>query len=378
MTYLKSGFFLLLSLIVLSACVPHPQIPQIKRTIKSRSSQPVVNVTIFEGKDSVEITGKKLKLIFGRLIRKTGTDKMLLINKEDGFLWDRRLFRGNSIVIKGEDVSVDKIALRGDLLLTRGKEGISVINRLPMEEYLYGVINNEVSSAWPIESVKAQAVAARSYAFFKLNQAVGKSFSLQSTVMDQVYRGRATEDARARQAVDETKGEILFYDHIPAQAFFHSNCGGHTESAKNVWGGDYSYLKGVEDNYCTDAPNYFWIYQLSYGNILSILTEAGISVRRTNKISIIDRSKSGRVKAIKIGGSTLSGEELRKVLGYSKLKSANFTISANSNQITFSGSGFGHGVGMCQWGAKGMAQAGSSYREILKKYYDGVDIKKIY
>jgi len=260
-------------------------------------------------------------------------------------------------------------------------KGMLVVNELPIEEYLIGLINCEISSLWPVEAVKAQAVIARSYAIYQKDARRTALYHLESSVMDQVYEGVDIEDSRAARAVQETVGEVLTYSGAVIQAFYHSNCGGHTESAQNVWGADLPYLQGVTCSYCLNAPSAKWEVVLSLKKIELLLNAAGYHVSDPSNIRIGASNRNGRLQDLAIvtpkGGVVISAVNFRKAIGYSVIKSTNFTVRKRGDELVFTGLGNGHGVGLCQWGAKQRAGDGFSYREILSYYYPGVRIEKL-
>jgi stage II sporulation protein D len=267
---------------------------------------------------------------------------------------------------------------RGSLSIIVDSGLLTVINTLGLEAYLFGLINHEISSKWPLEAVKAQAIAARTYAYFKLGVNKDRPYHLESTVIDQVYGGSSAEDDRARRAVTETRGEMLYYGSDLARTFYHSSCGGKTEPAENVWGSEFPYLKSVDDEFCTDAPHYFWSYETTFDSLLAALEKNGYVARESQEISILERSESGRVLNVSLAGEILSGNKFRQLIGYGLIKSTMFDLEINNGSVIFSGSGSGHGVGMCQWGAKGMAEEDHSYSQILDHYYPGTTLKKTY
>lgn len=346
--------------------------------LKNSAGGPIINVAVLKGVNAVSISGEQLLLnIDGmRLKPKQST---LLIEAIDGALsLDGRLYHPKKLSIYGSDIKLNDRPYRGSLSILIDGGLFTVINSLPLEDYLFGLINHEISSKWPLEAVKAQAIAARTYAYFKLGSNKEKPYHLESTVTDQVYGGSSAEDERARRAVTETKGEMLYYGDELARSFYHSSCGGETESAKNVWGKDFPYLKTVDDSFCSDAPNYFWSYESSFDKIHEIMKEKGYSFTKNYDIRVIERSKSGRVLSIIVAGVELSGTKFRQLIGYGTIKSTLFNIEVSGNTVIFSGSGSGHGVGMCQWGAKGMAEEGRSYTQILDHYYPGTDVREVY
>ena len=270
---------------------------------------------------------------------------------------------------------------RGIIEVTLADKGLLVVNELPLEEYLVGLINCEISSAWPIEAVKAQAVIARTYA---LNRKIARKnafYHLESTVMDQVYDGCLIEDSRARRAVTETAGEVLTHEGAVIQAFYHSNCGGRTEAAANVWGAPLPYLKGVDCQYCLASASSAWEQRLTLREIEERLKAAGHKVAGVTDIRTGVRNNRGRLKGIVVVSSrneiTIGGDQFRKAVGYGVIKSTNFTVKVADGEAFFSGLGNGHGVGLCQWGSKQRALDGFGYGEILSYYYPGTELKKL-
>ena len=271
---------------------------------------------------------------------------------------------------------------RGVIEVTLADKGLLVVNELPLEDYLVGLINCEISSAWPIEAVKAQAVIARTYAINRKNARKNAFYHLESSVMDQVYDGCLIEDSRARRAVTETTGEVLTYDGAIIQAFYHSSCGGRTESADNVWGGSSPpYLRGVECQYCLTSASSSWEQKLSLKEIEERLKAAGFKVSGVIDIRPGVRNNRGRLKNILVesprGELAVAGDQFRRAIGYGVIKSTNFTVKVSHGEAFFSGLGNGHGVGLCQWGAKQRALDGFGYGEILSYYYPSTSLKKL-
>jgi stage II sporulation protein D len=170
----------------------------------------------------------------------------------NGVAYRRLTFAASSAII------VNGKPYRGIAEISPSDKGLLVVNQLQLEEYLVGLINCEISSAWPIEAVKAQAVIARTYALNRKEARKKAFYHLESSVIDQVYDGCLIEDSRAMRAVSETAGEVLTYKGSIIQAFYHSNCGGKTEASENVWGASLPYLMGVECVYCLTSTNGIW------------------------------------------------------------------------------------------------------------------------
>ena len=293
----------------------------------------------------------------------------------DGTAYRRLTFAGSSAV------HVNGKPYRGVAEATPGEKGILVVNELQLEEYLVGLINCEISSAWPIEAVKAQAVIARTYALNRKRARSTSIYHLESSVIDQVYDGCEIEDSRARRGVSDTAGEVLSYHGAVIQAFYHSNCGGRTEASENVWGKRLPYLTGVDCSYCLASPSSTWDLKISLQELEERLKAAGHKVSGVADIRPGARNSRGRLKHVLIlflrGNLSLSGDQFRKAIGYSVIKSTNFTIKVENGEADFSGLGNGHGVGLCQWGAKQRALDGFGYAEILSYYYPGTDLVKL-
>jgi stage II sporulation protein D len=294
----------------------------------------------------------------------------------EGRLYRKLTFSASSAVL------VNNKPYRGLAELTMVDKGILVVNQLPLEEYLVGLINCEISSAWPIEAVKAQAIIARTYALNRKMARISAPYHLESSVIDQVYEGCQIEDSRARRAVSETEGQVLTFAGAIIQAFYHSSCGGHTEASENIWGASLPYLKGVDCQYCLTAPaSVTWECKLSLKEIEERLRAAGHTVSGLYDIKPGALNSRGRLKQITLlasrGGGAITGEQFRKAVGYGVIKSTRFTLKNSKNEISFSGSGNGHGVGLCQWGAKQRALDGFGSGEILAYYYPGTELKKL-
>ena len=340
-----------------------------------------VRVAIFRGLDEIRIDGNGL-----------------LVTDENGtplpLSFPATVHRGseNRIIAAGRPVASLTIA-SPEVLRINGKgykgrfdiypveKGLLVVDEIPIEEYLVGLINCEISSLWPVEAVKAQAVIARSYAIYQKDSRRAALYHLESSVMDQVYEGVDIEDSRAARAVSETTGEVLTFGGTVIQAFYHANCGGHTEAAVNVWGRDISYLSGVDCKYCVNSPSTRWELNLPLKKVESLLKSAGYQVSAIREIKTGNTNRSGRLQDISIyssrGVATMSAVNFRKAIGYGLIKSTNFSVRQKGEEFVFSGAGNGHGVGLCQWGAKQRASDRFDYREILSYYYPGTSLEKL-
>lgn len=260
-----------------------------------------------------------------------------------------------------------------------GNGTLTAVNVLPLEDYLVGLVAGEMPKDWPIEALRAQAVVARTYATYQINakKASSSLYDLESGIMDQVYVG-FVDDKKVDEAVNSTRGEILTHKGRPIKSFFSSTCGGFTESASHVWG-ENNLFGTVKDDYCDRSPHSRWTYKISKADFASKLTAAGFPVDAIRSITPERLEDNVRVASLTIdtGSHTIfiQAQDLRRILGFSNLKSTYFDVKIDFGQIVFTGRGFGHGVGMCQWGAKGMAEAGKNYKEILAFYYSGTTLE---
>jgi stage II sporulation protein D (peptidoglycan lytic transglycosylase) len=273
--------------------------------------------------------------------------------------------------LKG-DLLVDGTHYQGKIEIWKDSAGLYLINELPLEEYVKHVVSAEVGMNWDLEALKTQAVIARTYALYQKSINNNTNYDLTSTVLDQVYKGNVV-DAKISYAVAQTKGEVLTYDGKLIEAFYHSTCGGETEDPQEVFGKNYPYLRPVKSK-CDLSPYWSWDREIPLEEIGRALGVSGIK-----DISIQSYTSTGRVRVLKVlydkGVLTVKATDLRKMLGWKRLPSTKFTFTRKGDELVFEGKGYGHGVGLCQWGALEMAREGKSYREILSFYYPGTTIQ---
>lgn len=261
----------------------------------------------------------------------------------------------------------------GSFEIRRDENGLYIINNIPFERYVEGVVASESGREWELEALKAQAVVSRTYALFYKTLNREKNYHLTSSMLHQVYKNNNDVNFLVRRAVEETKGEILTYKGHPIKAFYHSTCVGKTELPEEVWGESYPYLKSVECN-GKNSPYETWIRKFTFDEI-----EEAIGIKGIKDINIVSYTSTGRVKTLKVivqksevnTSIEIKATDLRKLLGYKKLPSTHFSLKVVDEDIIFDGKGWGHGVGLSQWGALEMARQGKSYREILEHYYPG-------
>lgn len=244
----------------------------------------------------------------------------------------------------------------------------TLINVVAPEDYLYGVVPVEMSSGWPLEALKTQAVAARTYAIANLGRRASLGFDLYDTVSDQVYKGFSVEKPDTTSAVDATRGQILTWQDRPIAAFFHSSSGGETDDALAVWGQDLPYIQGAKD--LDPSPNAEWNAWFEPVDVSKALVALGHDVGNLQNLEVTTWTPHGRARWLKASGSagsaTVDANKLRLKLG---LKSTRYKLTRELSSWKFAGGGWGHGLGMSQWGARAYATQGESYRDILARYY---------
>ncbi len=269
-------------------------------------------------------------------------------------------------------LKVNGMVVRGDVVAVLAPGGVLLVNVLPLEDYLVGVLGSEMPKSFPLEALKAQAVAARTYALQKKLEQYGQPFHLGSGVISQVYGGLKAEDPRTREAVEATRGLVLTFDLQPIEAYFHASCGGKTESGANALGRDLPYLKAVGCP-CGKLPTSQWSLAVS-NEELKIALGA-----RPSGMKVDGRTPTGRVKRVQVTPTrSVDAVTFREKLGYMRLKSLQFELEPKKDGFEIHGRGFGHGAGLCQWGAKVLAEQGQDFRKILSHYYPGTELQVLY
>ncbi|MGB3533204.1 MAG: SpoIID/LytB domain-containing protein [Microcoleaceae cyanobacterium] len=263
---------------------------------------------------------------------------------------------------------------RGKALLIPQADGITAVNYVDLEQYLYSVLGSEMDGGWPTEALKAQAVAARTYALYKRERSNGM-YDLGNDQMWQVYKGVSTESSGTQTAVSATQGQVLTHNGQVILAAFHSSSGGHTENSEDVWYNSLPYLRGVPD-YDQNSPVFEWTKTISQANLTQRISGVGkvqaMTPQRTSAYgSVITMDVTGDA-----GSRVMDGEEIAGLLG---LRSTRFRVSRTEGSTNFvvTGRGFGHGVGMSQWGAYHLASNGYNYHQILLYYYRDSTLAKI-
>lgn len=307
---------------------------------------------------------------------RVGSDSTVVISAA-GRTYRGRPFLRLEPAAYGDDLVHDGTSYRGRFELRAGRERVILINVLPVPHYLYGVVRKEIAPGWPLAAVKAQAVAARSYALYRRRHARGETYHLDSGGLAQVYGGRSAETRRVIRAVDTTRGQVLVHRGRLVPAFFHANSGGYVETAGAIWTGSRTpYIVAKPDTWSLRARHVSWGEVVPLGVLNRALREEGYPPMHDGaSLRVAERLSSGRALKMSYrtpGGRrrTIDAETFRHAVGSDRVRSTWFeAIRTRGDHVHFRGRGWGHGVGMSQWGAHTMASAGVGYRRILSFYY---------
>lgn len=270
---------------------------------------------------------------------------------------------------------------RGTLELSVHNNRIMAVNHLSLEDYIKSVVPSEISRLWDYEALKAQAVAARTFTYY--HRMVNDARLYDIPLGLQQYKGVAAENARTSWAVDVTFGQILFYNGKVFPSFFHAVCGGYTEEGQAVWPTSKDLPGVTRCSYCSNSSYFFWKSKHSRSDLLKKFNKAGFhwkslqSVEPHQKASFYPRIRS---LAIFADGEMhiVTVNRFRAIVGYNDIRSSIFTVGVTGDTFTFTGRGWGHGVGLCQYGAKTLAELHYDYQFILKFYYPQTELKRAY
>jgi len=376
---------------------------------------PEITVGVFERQEKIQISAENGFAIYDISSKKVEVFKrwnksvldVSVTERGFGFLTHRNLRHIEIVPFRKHPIHVNKMVFRGILRIREDRFGkMTVINVLDVESYLYGVIKSEMLLNSPIEALKAQAVVARTYAIRNQDKFLKDlGFGLTRDVRSQVYNGVLDEHDLAIQVVDATRGRILTHEGQPISAYYHSACGGATQDS-GTWGNRIAYLKATDCKYCENYKDLHWEYELSLRDLTNKLREKGHVLSNISDVKL-SKDAFGRVIRVELvhadGTMKMNANHLRTLLGPNVLRSTMFNdLSRQSGDtdpaekaidqilnsfmsrmngdrsIRWHGKGFGHGVGLCQWGAKGLANKGYNFENILKYYYSDVSVTRLY
>ncbi|MDE3119197.1 MAG: SpoIID/LytB domain-containing protein [Nitrospirota bacterium] len=353
--------------VLLAQDVPRIQISAERRlSVRGGSGQELVfaaPVTIIAAPDgTVSLNGEPVSSIAGLTVSSGGGGLLLSVGQ-------------------GGESYAPPLAMSGTLRVLRGKSpgGLAVVNHVEVEEYVKGVVPAEMNAAWHPEALKVQAVVARTYALYQRQANREREYDVAASTQDQVYRGRQGVDQRVQDAVESTKNLTLTYQNEPILAAFSSTAAGPTEDAMNVWSKDVPYLKGVDCPFDANSPYYQWRAEFKLQDLEDKLNRQGLAIGTIANLAPLAYSSAGRVARLRIlhsqGELVLRGEDLRRLVGYGVIQSTQFEVESIGKTVVLSGRGAGHAVGLCQWGAKEMADLGYRFDTILRYYFPGTELK---
>jgi stage II sporulation protein D (peptidoglycan lytic transglycosylase) len=373
------------------------------------STQPEIKIGLFVGSPLVEIgSDSEIQVMEGDAMGSLSHSSIWSVRVSGGRLELRDGSGASSIhdgpltfvPSAGSLMSVAGRYYRGSASVFRDRTGLTVVNRVSMEDYLAGVISAEMGKREPAdrEALAAQAVISRTYALKNAGKRRSEGFDLYPTVVDQVYGGVWAETQLGWEAVRETTGQALTFNGIPIDAFFYSTCGGQTAAGTEVFvGANRPYLQSVSDldeygqAYCRLSPRYRWREEWTGDQLKTILRGVRQApFREVRSVQVVARTASDRVARIAIGVDedqlTFDGPAVRQILhpvNEPMLRSGAFTLTETREGrvvtgLVADGRGSGHGVGFCQWGAVGRARAGQDFRHILAAYFPGTSLERMY
>ena len=457
-----NNFFLFLGICICSLLL-------FSNSVLAAEKQPILRVGIFLNQIEVNIGGdgafKVYNLKSNSLVSEERNKIVKLLPHDKGIeILEKGVYSGPIKITPVGNTKIivvfngQKYRYRGDIEIDINKEHgkLDIINIIGIEEYLYGVLKKEISPRWPAEALKAQAIAARTFAIFNMDKYIDKGYNICASTNSQAYGGVNHEDPLTNKAVDETRGVIMTYKGNPINAVYHSDSGGYTEDSENVWGSFLPYLRSVESKFeeKVSPPHHTWSYSINEKDLTEKLQKQGYKINSVISIEPVKKSEICRTSELVFTSDNnkvinMKTNDFRSLMGAELIRSTLFnikTIGKESNIITeeaedkkeiedkegqeksikeileqkkdwtikellelmkknkeereegkevevlkveivksnipltfiFSGSGNGHGVGMSQWGAYGMALQGYRYQDILKYYYQGINIIKKY
>ncbi len=312
------------------------------------------------------------------LKREKRLEEIVLKRKSNFIKLGRGRYKTLDFISKGFPISVNDKAYSGNIRMSVRQKQLFAVNYVDIESYLKSVVPSEMFSTWPIEALKAQAVVARTYALYR-RAGPSKEYDLCSGVKSQMYKGVDSETSRTNMAVYLTEKMCLYDNRKPVPTYFHSTCGGHTINADSVWGKALDSIEGVDCKFCKDSPHYKWKKSIGRKKLGKILSKKWYELGKIKKIMIVKDKPYRIFIEDKYGKSqVLDMSKFRFLVGSEIIRSNNFKVKVGWFRVKFKGNGWGHCVGLCQWGAHGMALKGYSYKQILQHYYPNLDLKRMF
>jgi stage II sporulation protein D len=340
------------------------------------AAQGTIRVAIVDNTRTVELRGSDIDVVAvggetagwrTNLARATPTGMAVDVDGRRGTAF--RLRSDRPIKLNGRDYP-------SPLEIVRSGDGLAVVNEVPLEEYVVGVVRAEASEKWPLEMLRAQATVARTYAAHHRLLSAGKPFHILASTAHQQYAGRVPPTSPVWSAVRDTAGQVLLWEGEVFPAFYHTESGGYTEDPRSVFAArNMPALRPVRCDFSAGSPHFYWSLDLRLTELSETLRRNGVDSGTIAAIDVTERTPSLRASVVTVRGDRgtipVRGNDFRRMLGYDTFKSTLFAVVLDGEWARFTGRGYGHGVGMCQWGAKGMAEQGYTARQILEYFYPG-------
>ena len=353
------------------------------------SPGPTIRVAVLENARTVELRGEDVLISAvarcprcGEPMHVGGGGVIRAVSRDGGVEIDGAPFgRGARLSSEGT-IRLNGREYGGTLEILKNGGGLAVVNELPLEEYVAGALKAEASDTWPTEALRAQAIVTRSYAAYHRQLNAGKPYHIVASTANQQYVGRVPGSSPLWDAARETAGQVLLWEGELFPTFYHADDGGYTEEPRAVFAAkNMPALKAVRCEFSTASPHFYWNLDLRLSELSELLRRGGVPVGTVVGIDVAERSQTLRVAELVVRGSRgstrLRGTDFRRLVGYDTLKSTLFAVAIDGEYAHFSGRGWGHGVGMCQWGAKGMAEQGHTAVQILAHYYPGATLSTL-
>jgi stage II sporulation protein D len=340
------------------------------------SAQSTIRVAVVDGARAVELSGSEIDVV-GLSGDVRGWRTNLVRATAVGAVVDAGGRRGSAFRLRSEwPIRLNGREYPSPLDIVRSGDGLAIVNEVPLEDYVVGVVRAEASEKWPPEMLRAQATAARTYAAHRRLLAAGKPFHILASTAHQQYAGKVPPSSPIWTAVRDTAGQVLLWEGEVFPAFYHTESGGYTEDPRSVFAAqNIPGLKPVRCDFSFGSPHFYWSLDLRLSEVADTLRRNGIDSGAISFIDVTERTPSLRASVVTVRGErglfTVRGNDFRRMLGYDTFKSTLFAVALDGEWARFTGRGYGHGVGMCQWGAKGMAEQGYSARQILEYFYPG-------
>jgi len=346
-----------------------------------------IRVALLDGVPSLEIGGSKHVTIRmhpgGRTVYSgtPGNSAVRIKHDRRGVLVRAKRYDAERLEARIEGnagIEVNGAPYRGRVTVLRNARHLTVINTLPIEQYVRSVVPGEMIPSFDEEALEAQAIVARSFAAYHVKRNGKRPYDIPSKRI--VYKGMRIEDRRTTKAVDATRGMVLARRGRLMLPYFCTCCGGYTEYPKNVWSSERTVTRPVKCPYCKGTPKYEWTATLSGEKLGRELRSLGVG--KVLSIRVVKRSRAARrITQLRVthtnGATVVPINQFRLLVGPDVIRSGFFKLSTKNGKFVFTGHGWGHGVGLCQWGAKVMADKGKSCREILSFYFPGAKVQRL-